>query len=211
MIMEPAFKEEKKEKNIGAKRNVFEAALRQVRWLDDYNGPMVEREVEFFTQPSKAQFVKSFYITSRNFIYLDSCLRSPYESVREASKAEHDRIRAIIQDAVASIEAITKDLQEKARQTGLKGVIRNTGERGIVYVMAPLANIFLDAILKLDEKAFAVDTLWVDRRLSEEERMAIGKRARGILDGVYDASSAAYHHVSDVYHEARDAKGGAHG
>lgn len=186
------------------RRNVFETALSQVRWLDDYNGPMIEREVEFFSQPSKAQFVKSFYITSRNLIYLDSCLRSPYESVREAAKAEHERIHEVMEMAITEINGITDDLKEKAEATGLKHAMRNTSERGIVYVMVPLANIFLDAILKLDEMSFAVDTLWVDQRLSDDERLAFARRGRAVLDRVYEASSKAYHAVTDIYREVKN-------
>jgi hypothetical protein len=202
--METAFHQEKK-----SARSVFDAALKQVRWLDSYQGPLVERRVVFHTQPAKAQFVKSFYITERNLIYLDTCLRSPFEAVREAASRANHRVERVIETAMLQLDELTKMQVEKAQKTGLKQVTRpGSGDEGVVYIMAPLANAYLDAIARLDDLSMAIDTLWVAHVYSDEDRIKQAMEGRKFLDQVYEASSAGYHEVSRVYEET--ARGARH-
>ena len=183
------------------RKNAFDRALRQVKWLDDYRGPIIERNAELYTTAAQAQFVRSFYITERNFIYLDSCHFSHMDEVREASIMEENAINTAIQNATAQLKQIQEEMQ--AIPMMFENIRKPVPDQGVVLILTALGDAHFEAILKLDETVLEIERHWLGRAISNETREALIHRGRQALDRVYEASYQGYLRVSAVYNRVR--------
>jgi hypothetical protein len=199
--MEKRMQKEKPVKAHQKKGNAFDRALKQVRWLDDYRGPIIEREVELYTTAAQAQFVRSFYITERNLIYLDSCHFSHLDEVREASITEEAEVNEAIKDAVEKLEQIHQEV--RAIPMADSHLRKPVPDQGRVLILTALGGAHFEAILKLDETVIDIEHRWLERAISNEARETLIQQGRRALDRVYEASHRGYLRVSAVYNRVR--------
>jgi hypothetical protein len=152
------------------------------------------------THPAKAQFVKSYYITERNMVYLEQCAKM--EDRPDVMEAALENIR-VIEDTVAFTRLTMQGRIDKvkARLDASGGMISKTrfSTDGVIYVASSIGIAHFNIIAMLDDYSDLVESLRVNTLSDSDERMEMIAEARRVISEIYVASDMGYNDVSDVY------------